>query len=170
MKATGIHEYTRKCRVEGALLARIAFFCVLYAFMAFITLLFTLALSSIPAFIIFSVLSVCAFFVTKPLLSESRDYEIVDGSFRIYRIYGTSVSRKVFECELRDMIEIAPYDSNMMISDVSRVYDYLSDSRSDDAYYAIYENNGVRYAVVFDGDEKFRVVASFYARRAFVSY
>ena len=67
------------------------------------------------------------------------------------------------------MIEIAPYDSNMMISDVSRVYDYLSDSRSDDAYYAIYENNGVRYAVVFDGDEKFRVVASFYARRAFVS-
>lgn len=170
MKATGIHEYTRKCRVESALLARIAFFCVLYAFMAFVTVLFTVTLFSIPAFIIFSVLTVCAFFVTKPFLSESRDYEIVDGSFRIYKIYGKNASRKVFECELRDMSEIAPYDLNMTITDVSRVYDYLSDSRSDDAYYAIYEKNGVRYAVIFDGDEKFRVCASFYARRAFVRY
>ena len=170
MKATGIHEYTRRCRVEGSLLARIAFLCVVYAFMVFVTLLFSVLLSSIPAFIIFSVLSVSAFFVTRPLLSESRDYEIVDGSFRIYKIYGKSISKKAFECELRDMSEIAPYKLNMEILDVAHVYDYLSDSRSDDAYYAIYEKNGTRVAVIFDGDEKFRACASFYARRAFVRY
>ena len=167
MKATGILEYTRKCRVEGALLARIAFLCVLYATMALITVFFSLLISSVPSLIIFGVLTVCTVFATKPFLSEQRDYEIVDGSFRVYKVYGRSASRKVFECELRDMIAIAPYDVSLRISGVSKVYDFLSDGRSADAYYAIYEKNGQRIAVIFDGDEKFRTAASFYARRAF---
>ena len=167
MKATGILEYTRKCRVEGALLARIAFLGVLYAFMSQLTVFFSILVSSVPALIIFGVLTVCTVLATRPFLSEQRDYEIVDGSFRIYKVYGRSASRKVFECELRDMIEIAPYDVSLRINGVSRVLDFLSDSRVTDAYYAIYEKNGQRIAVIFDGDEKFNAAASFYARRAF---
>ena len=167
MKATGIHEYTRKCRVEGALLARIVFLCVLFAFMIFVTVLFSFVLSSIPFFIIFSVLSVSVFMVIKPLFSEMRDYEIVDGSFRIYKVYGAAISKKVFECEMRDMTEVAPYQIDMKITDVDKIYDFLSDSRSKDAFYAVYEKNGLRGAVIFDGDEKFSCAAAFYFRRAF---
>lgn len=167
MKATGILEYTRDVRKEGPLLARIAFLFVIYAFMAFVTLLFSITLMSIPAFIIFSVLSVSVFFVTRPLLSEKRDYEIVDGSFRIYKVYGKSASKKAFEIELKEFIEVSPYSVDEHVNGVDRVTDLLSDSRSEDAYYAIYEKQGQRCAVIFDGDDKFRAAASFYCRRAY---
>ena len=117
------------------------------------------------------IFAVIFFLVTRPLLSEQRDYEIVDGSFRIYRIYGRSASRKVLECELRDMIEIAPYDKKRGITaKYDSLRDYVADSRSNDIYYAIYEKNGALCAVLFDGDDKFRAAATFYARRAFRSY
>ncbi len=164
MKATGIHEYSRECKVEGALLARIAFLIVLYAVAVFVTLFFSILLMSIPAFIIMSVLSLSIFLVTRPLLSEQRDYEIVDGSFRIYRIYGRASSKKVFECELRDMLSIAPYDDNTELSDLQGVKNFLSDSRAKGAYYAVYDNKGARCAVIFDGDEKFACAAAFYCR------
>lgn len=170
MKATGILEYTRDCKKEGALLARICFLFVVYAFMAFVTVLFSVTLLSIPAFIIFSVLSVSVFFVTKPMLSEKRDYEIVDGSFRIYKVYGKSASKKAFEIELKEMIEISPYNVSEHVCGVDKVTDLLSDSKSSDAYYGIYEKNGQRCAVIFDGDEKFRAAASFYCRRAFSAW
>ena len=167
MKATGILEYTRKCRIEGARLARIAFFCVLYAFVALLWLAFSILSANIAVFILLGAIAAGTFAVTKPFLTEQRDYEILDGNMRIYKIYGNSFSKKAFECDISDMIEIAPYDPAREIREVVSVKDLLSDSRSSDAYYAIYENNGKRYAVIFDGDDKFRAAASFYCRRAF---
>lgn len=171
MKATGIHEYSRDCRTEGALLARVIFFFVLYAVLSFVVAFFSIMVSSIPLFIFLSVIVASVFFVTKPLLSEKRDYEIVDGSFRIYKVYGRAVSKKVFECELKDMTEIAPYDIKKGIdSNYDSIKDYISDSRSKDVYYALIDKNSKRTAVLFDGDDKFRCAAGFYARQAFRAY
>ena len=167
MKATGIHEYTRKCKREGALLARVVFFILLYAFMLLVTLFFTLIMMSIPAFIIFGGLTAGVVFVTLPLMSESRDYEIVDGSFRIYKIYGGAASKKVFEGELRDMLRICPYRSEADVKDVEKVRSYVSDTASNEIYYAVYKKGDMRCAVIFDGDEKFYNAAAFYCARNF---
>ena len=168
MKATGIHEYTRKCRMEGGLLARSVFLIVLYAFLVFVTLTFTLIFPNIVIFFFFGGIAAAVFFITKSLFSESRDYEIVDGSFRIYKVYGNSMQRKVFEHELREMLYIAPYRSDDDVRDAEKVYAFLSDTRSNDAYYALFSKNGTKCAVIFDGDEKFYRAAAFYAARAFV--
>ena len=171
MKATGIHEYSRDCRIEGGLRIRVILICILYFVFTAFSVLVSVFLQSFPALIILSVFILCVVLVTRPFLSEKRDYEIVDGSFRIYRVYGRAVSRKAFECELRDMIEIAPYDSRRGIEgDYDSLKNYIADSRSNDVYYAIYENNSTRIALLFDGDDKFRAAATFYARRAFRSY
>ncbi len=171
MKATGIHEYTRDCRIEGALLARVVFIFVLYTVLTIFVVFFSLVLSSIPLFVILSVILVSVFFITKPLLSEKRDYEIVDGSFRIYKVYGRSISKKVFELDLKDMTEIAPYSIKKGIDfKYDTLKDYISDSRSTDLYYALFEKNSFRTVILFDGDDKFRCAAAFYARRAFRQY
>ena len=168
MKATGIHEYSRDCRKEKGLLARIVILCIIYFILSALVVLVSLILSSVPALILFSLVPFTVFLVTKPFLSEKRDYEIVDGSFRIYRIYGRSFSRKAFECDLRDMIEVAPYDPRRGIgADYDSLKNYVADSRSHDVYYAIYEKNQAKRAILFDGDDKFRAAANFYARRAF---
>ena len=171
MKATGIHEYSRDCRIEGGLLARVAFLFVLYAVLAFLAAFFSVVMSSIPLFIFLSVIITSFFFATKPFLSEKRDYEIVDGSFRIYKVYGLSVSKKVFECELKDMTVIAPYDIKKGIdADHDKLKDFISDSRSKDVYYAVIDKNSVRTVILFDGDDKLRCAAAFYARSAFRPY
>ncbi|MEE1357832.1 MAG: hypothetical protein UHG68_09760 [Clostridia bacterium] len=167
MRRNEILEYTRNCRAEGALLARIVFLCVIYVFLGFVTLYMTLLVGNFSAFIVCAVLSVSVIFITKPFFSEKRDYEIVDGSFRIYKVYGNAVSKKVFECELRSMQKIAPYRENTDISGVVKTNDYLSDGRSKDAYYAIYTQNGEKCAVIFDADQKFYDAAAFYNPRAF---
>ena len=170
MRAGGIHEYTRECRREGALLFRTVLLFVVYLFMAFVTVLFSLVLLSIPAFILLFSVSCAVFLVTRPLLSEQRDYEIVDGNLRIYRVYGKAHSRLVFECELKDMTELFPYKASDPIDGVDRVDHYLSDSKSTDAYCAVYVKNGMRCAAIIDGDEKLTCAASFYCRRAFRQY
>ena len=171
MKATGIHEYSRDCRTEGGLLARVIFFFVLYAVLSFVAVFFSIMFASIPLFIILAIITASVFFVTKPLLSEKRDYEIVDGNFRIYKVYGRAVSKKVFECDLKDMSEIAPYDIKKGIGlNYDTMKDYISDSRSKDVYYALIDKNSVRTIILFDGDDKFRCAASFYSRRAFKAY
>ncbi len=171
MRAAGIHEYSRDCRVERALLVRVILLCVLYVLLLAFAMFISILLSSIPAFLIFLVIAFSVFWVTRPFLSEKRDYEIVDGSFRVYKIYGRSLSRRIFECDLQDMTEIAPYDKKDGIqSEFDSLCSYIADSRSTDVYYAIYEKNSARCAVLFDGDDKFRCAAAFYARRAFRPY
>ncbi len=166
MRADGVLEYTRRCKVEGALLARIAFLCVIYAFLGFVTFMLTLY-AGFVAFIISAAITVSVVAITKPFFTEQRDYEIVDGSFRIYKIYGLSLSRKAFECDMHSMELIAPYTGDGNIEKVRSVCDLLSDGSSLDAYYAVYIKNGEKHAVIFDGDEKFYAAARVHARRAF---
>ncbi len=166
MRVDGVLEYTKDCKIEGALLARIVFLCVIYGFFGIVTLVLTLSVGFV-AFIICGVLTVSVVAITKPFFAEQRDYEIVDGSFRIYKIYGRSLARKVFECELNSMELIAPYSGDDDIENVTNIKDYLSDGHSPDAYYAVYQKNGERHAVIFDGDEKFYAAARVYARRSF---
>lgn len=167
MRFNGFCEYTKKCRAEGGLLARIIFLCVLYGLFGIVTVYVSMMLSSAAVFFILALVSVSVVFITKPFFVEQRDYEIVDGSFRIYKVYGKALSRKAFELELRSMERIAPYTSSKDIPDGCKTKDFLSDGRSDDAYFALYLQNGERCAVIFDGDEKFYAAASVYASRAF---
>lgn len=167
MRLNGFYEYTRNCKVEGGLLARIVFLCVLYGFFGVITLTVSLMLSSLAVFLVLALITVSVVFITKPFFAEQRDYEIVDGSFRIYKVYGRALSKKAFEAELRSMEKIAPYISSNDIPSGYKTKDFLSDGRSEDAYFALYMQNGEKYAVIFDADEKFYAAASVYAHRAF---
>ena len=167
MRLNGFYEYTKNCRVEGGLLARIIFLCIVYGFFGVITLSVSLMLSSAAVFFVLALITVSVVFITKPFFVEQRDYEIVDGSFRIYKVYGRSLSKKALELELRSMDRIAPYTSSNDIPNGYKTKDLLSDGHSEDAYFALYTQNGEKYAVIFDGDEKFYAAASVYASRAF---
>ncbi len=170
MRVDGVIEYTRDCKIEGALLARIVFLCVVYAFLGFITLMLCIS-TGIVGLVLFGTLSLAVVLITKPFFREQRDYEIVGGSFRIYKIYGGSLARKVFECELSSMELIVSYhDADIKEHSVKDTKDFLSDGRSIDALYAVYVNGGQRHAVIFDGDEKFYRAAGLYARRAIREY
>ncbi len=166
MRIDGVLEYTKNCKVEGSLLVRIVFICVIYALFGFTTTMLTIY-AGVAAFVVCAIITLSVVAITKPFFAEQRDYEIFDGYFRIYKVYGRSLSRKVFECDLRSMELIAPYTHNCDMGKVSGTKDFLSDGRSPDAYYGIYMKNGERHAVIFDGDEKFYAAASVHARRAF---
>lgn len=166
MRKDGLFEYTRECKMEGALLVRSVLLFALYLVFAFVTVLLTLLIRHISPLLIFGAITVSVIFITKPFFSEKRDYEIAEGTFTIYKVYGNTVSKKALCVDITKMTEISPYSRGTSFRS-SKVKDLRSRSDAPDAYYFRYKDRGEDTVVIFDADEKFFTVAAFYNPRAF---
>lgn len=85
-------------------------------------------------------------------LSCEREYSVECGFFIVENLYSFSKRKELARVEIRSAKEIAPYTPDAVRG--ARVQDYRGDTHSPDSYYVLYEKNGRRYALLFEGTQK----------------
>lgn len=164
-------NYGVKKKTDGPILARKLLLILSYtAFVAvFAAFCFGLILPvKIPPFFAFVILFTCIIvFFTWRYVQIEYEYIILDGEFRMLKIYGAKQMRELCRVRVSGMKVIAPYNGEYMAAadaiPYSRRIMAVSSPSAADIYYAIFADaDGADSAVFFEVTEKTMKVLRYY--------
>ena len=115
-----------------------------------------------------------AFFInhiTAPMAMTEYRYSILSGDMIFDKIMGGMIKKEdILKIRVADMSVIAPYHGEKKelyeASDIVNRYDFCSTLSEPDIYFAIFEENGQKSAVLFDATQKALKVMKFLNKEA----
>ena len=109
--------------------------------------------------------------ITAPMAMTEYRYSILSGEMIFDKIMGGMIKKDdILKIHVADMSVIAPYHSDKKelyeASDIVNRYDFCSTLTEPDVYFAIFEENGQKSAVLFDATQKALKVMKFLNKEA----
>lgn len=109
--------------------------------------------------------------LTRPMAVIEYRYSILSGDMIFDKILGGMIKKDdILKVHVADMSVIAPYHSDKKAlyeaSDIVNRYDFCSTLAEPDVYFAIFEENGQKSAVLFDATQKALKVMKFLNKEA----
>ncbi len=151
-------NYGVKKKSEGKY--RLARVFMISAYIVFVAGFFTFfaTMNILPVIALLPVLTWILIFFTWRFVSIEYEYYILDGEFKLLKVYGSKNMRELCRVRISSMGEIAPYkDGNRRIDAIpeeNRIYG-VSTMKDPDIYYAIFKDEkDTKCAVFFEATEK----------------
>lgn len=109
--------------------------------------------------------------ITAPMAMTEYRYSILSGDMIFDKIMGGMIKKEdILKIRVADMSVIAPYHGEKKelyeASDIVNRYDFCSTLSEPDIYFAIFEENGQKSAVLFDATQKALKVMKFLNKEA----
>ena len=127
---------------------------------------FFISMNILPIIAIVPVLTYILVLATWRFVSIEYEYCILDGEFRMLKLYGSKSMRELCRVRVSAMKAIAPYSGEYKatadaIKAENRI-ESVSSMSAPDVYYAIFEDNGEDCVVFFEVTEKTLKVLKYY--------
>lgn len=119
---------------------------------------FFISKNILPIIAIVPVLTYILVLATWRFVSIEYEYCILDGEFRMIKLYGAKSQRELCSVRVSAMKAIVPYTGEYKAAadavPSSRRIEAVSSMASPDIYYALFDEDGEEYAVFFEATEK----------------
>ncbi len=127
---------------------------------------FFIGMNILPIIAIVPILTYILVLATWRFVSIEYEYCILDGEFRMLKLYGSKSMRELCRVRVSAMKAVAPYTGEYKaaadnIKAANRI-EAVSSMSSPDIYYAIFDEDGEEYAVFFEANEKTLKVLKYY--------
>lgn len=125
---------------------------------------FFISQNILPIIALVPVLTWILVFFTWRFVSVEYEYYILDGEFKMIKVYGSKNMRVLCRTRVSNMKAIAPYSGECKAAAdaVPNRIVGVSSMSAHDIYYAIFEEDGEEYAVFFEATEKTLKVLRYY--------
>ncbi len=146
-------------------LSRILMLC---GYVLFVTCFagFFISMNILPIIAIVPVLTYILVLATWRFVSIEYEYCILDGEFRMLKLYGAKSQRELCRVRVSAMKAVAPYTGEYKaVTDAiptERCIEAVSSMSAPDIYYATFDDDGEEYAVFFEATEKTLKVLKYY--------
>lgn len=119
---------------------------------------FFIAMNILPIIAIVPVLTYILVLATWRFVSIEYEYYILDGEFRMLKLYGSKSMRELCRVRVSAMKTIAPYSGEYKVAadevKIQNRIESVSSMDAPDVYYAIFEDGGEECVVFFEVIEK----------------
>ncbi len=134
---------------------------------------FFISMNILPIIAIVPVLTYILVLATWRFVSIEYEYCILDGEFRMLKLYGAKSQRELCRVRVSAMKAVAPYTDGYkaaadVVSAENRI-EAVSSMSSPDVYYAIFDDDGEECAVFFEATEKTLKALKYYNSNVVVS-
>ncbi len=138
-----------------------------FGLLAFVAAFVVAALCTFPALAILPLCLLGLVLFFWKIFNRECEYSMTSGVMTFAYIYGGGFTRrKALDLFIKDMREIAPVTDDTMAHlnslGVERDYRFVSSSRADDMYYAVFEKDGKLCVVYFEATAKTLQILHYY--------
>ena len=134
---------------------------------------FFISMNILPIIALVPILTYILVLATWRYVSIEYEYYILDGEFKMLKVYGSKGQRELCRVRVSAMKNIAPYSGEYKaladsVKAINRI-EAVSSMSAADIYFATFDKDGEEYAIFFEATEKTLKVLRYYNQNTVVS-